>query len=484
VLIFSEFKELRSCESWANISTVILVAVISGVALNAYIFETIYTNHIIPNIYFDKYPTYRTTGEGRWLADILRTIFGRDQIAQNIIALLLHVVNGLMIVRLLRVQGNFNAVLLVMSYALFPSFIDYYVFSSDAVGFVLGDTLVIFAALAVDRIHTNWRSVFIGGLCIFLSISTYQPKISAAASFFCMHLVYDGRYIGASLLKKKMCSMFGSLFFAILVYFVSSKFMISDLQNTRNSINSIFEFVGQLSTTYFSVYSILKNFLINMPLVSAISILGLIIVWFYCFASHKKKDVIYILVGLVAILAIPFALNLTKIINSYAVDGGGRLFTAYAFVFFIIACSVVRERPQLGRALVLMVVFGFYQICVQQSTYAKAKSDIEVLALSRILTRVENILPDRDIRPIVVIGDYPMEELGRLRQFPNRPFGVHSNTPFFEVYRQPEIANFFIGWGAFRYPTSAEVALAVVESSVRRPWPSAQSVFLHDNLNP
>jgi hypothetical protein len=192
------------------------------------------------------------------------------------------------------------------------------------------------------------------------------------------------------------------------------------------------------------------------------------------------------LICLAALVALPPAINLSYLANNETWQEAGRVVIGYAYVvpFLIIASFVHPWSQRLGRTFAVVGIYGFVLIAIQENNSMAMKSLHEVELTSRIVGRVEQIIPDATARPLVVFGRTTFPYGKRLVEPPDRPFRnqFDRDIGMFGPWRQVEIMNFFLGRDLLKSPTVDDIAVAAAAAEKRMPWPSPESVFLAENV--
>lgn len=145
------------------------------------------------------------------------------------------------------------------------------------------------------------------------------------------------------------------------------------------------------------------------------------------------------------------------------------------------ALAVPAARWRLDVTLGAATVLGFCIIAMQENEATALKNTFDVQIMSRIVGRIEQVLPDRNSHALVVIGGTPFAYERRVLLHPERPFRPHLASPAFAAYRQADMANFFLGRPLLQHPTEAQVARAKAAAELVLPWPSGDSVFFLDD---
>ncbi len=184
---------------------------------------------------------------------------------------------------------------------------------------------------------------------------------------------------------------------------------------------------------------------------------------------------------------IPVVLRASYIINHNSWSSAGRITYAYGYALAFFAAGAL-QGPKLRRATVgLLSVFVYFFIVVasQESNAAALKTMYDVNMINRITARVESVAADLygAKHALVVFGRYPEFAHPKYVRYRNGyPGRVHVQSFAFEVYRQPDILNYFLGRDVFRHPTPEQLEKAIASVQTRAPWPSNEAVFEVDGM--
>ena len=124
-----------------------------------------------------------------------------------------------------------------------------------------------------------------------------------------------------------------------------------------------------------------------------------------------------------------------------------------------------------------ILLYAFALIGSQESSALALRTLFDHSKITRITARIENVLPDRETRALVVIGSLGLDR-ERLVRYPERRYLPALSREAYVKYRQVEITNFFLGYRALESPTQEQVDRAIEDLAGRAVWPAAEAVFL------
>ncbi len=463
----------------------------------SYLFtEMTLTNHTLPNSMLSGYPSFRTSGEGRWLADFIIYLQGGSgvQSVQMTVAAALQAINGVLFSRLVGLSNRFEVFLVSALLCLFPAFLDYYSFAIDHVSFVIGDSFVILGAWAwVWGQRLGTRVVLASGFYL-LSLATYAPKIMLISVFTLLSLilvltVHQDRHLtnpersGKQLLRESLLFPL-PLMLSVGVFWLSTQLLVLEPIFPRTHLNDVAQALQELGASYRVFLTYLGSDIGGVPsgLLAWIPplLLGGGVVALLSFPSRDRRIPAVLLA---AILLLPVAAHASKIINIHTPADSGRFFIAYGYVLmFFLALALQRARIRvLAVPLACLLLWLLFLFAAQQANAAQLKTTYELSMINRILVRVEPLLGERKQgrRPIVVIGRYPPFRVRDVVRWPSRMDAPHLlRTEAFADYRQPELINFMLGRKLVRSPSPQEKEHAIGAAAAVAPWPSADAVFL------
>jgi hypothetical protein len=322
---------------------ILLAVIILQAAAYMYLFSGItFTNHTFPNVWLYPYPSFKTQGEGRWMADILIQLGGGsgNQSVQMSIAIILQAVNGVLLAKWLNLKHQLHIFLIAALLCIFPAFLDYYGFAVDHISFVVGDSLCIGGAYLL-RLGTL-MSAFGSSILYGLSLAIYGPKIAlvsfTAVSSFVLRATEDSSFSPHTrawgILKEIMLPVF-SVSLAMILYWFSYRLLAVYTLGSRTHTNNLAEAISELTRSYLNTIRFFSGDIGGLP--SKIRFLPLILI--VAGASRAVRRALQtrgiiggFLVGMSVLLS-PITINATWIINREAWLTPGRLYTAYAYFF-------------------------------------------------------------------------------------------------------------------------------------------------------
>ncbi len=467
------------------------------VAYSYFFTEMTLTDHTFPNSRLYDYPSFKTSGEGRWLADLIILAQGGSgvQSLQMIGAALLQALNGILFARLVGLQRKTDVFLLAGVLCLYPAFLDYYSFAADHISFVIADTFVILGSLVWVRSRRDPTRILGASTFYFMALATYAPKIASVSVFLLFNLILvltvhavrrrsaPDAEPPAAVLREVLLTPAPLLLSAVL-FWLSSKVVITApiWPSTRlNGVGQAIEEVGESYRTFFDylasgVGGVPRGVLGLIPLILvALGLLALL--------AWPGRDRSVRLALLAAVLLVPVAVNAANIVNSATPTDSGRFYAAYGYALLFFLGLALQPRSLRWAALPLawLLLWFFLVLGTQQSNAAQLKTTYELNMINRVLVRVEPLLgtPMKERTALVVIGRYPTFRLADFVRWPSAKDAPHMlTTEAFASYRQAEILNFFLGKERLRQPTEAEKQSALLLAKDVRPWPSPDAVFL------
>jgi Glucosyl transferase GtrII len=463
----------------------------------SYFFSTIvFTNHTFPNSWVYPYPSFKTQGEGRWFADMIIWIQGGSgvQSFQMYLAVALQSINGILFANFLGIKRRLEILLVAAFLCLYPAFLDYYSFSVDHITFVIGDTLALSGiTLCKDRPHSVKNAV-VCSIFFVLSLASYQPKIALISLLCLLYLLTKIVDAGNSALfswRKSLqtisyaaCIFFG----ACLLYFISIKLTITTDIGSRTHINTLSEISA---VTFSSFGAFIRYYTVEsdylpwrlrwLPLIGicagALTLIN---------RARKRHPAVGLLIC-VLLLLIPIALQSSYIINNVSWRSAGRLTFAngYALLFLLASPLTLNSLNALFRGLLATFIYFFIVIGTQESNAAAFKTIYDLNMLNRVAARIETVAENlyQKQYALVVIGHYPDFDRSRYIRSPNARNIPHVSSYAFEIYRQPQILDYFFGQYILVEPTVKQVQKAIASSKNRQPWPAKESVYaLNDEI--
>jgi len=482
--------EADGVQWWRDNQVPILVAFGASLLLySSIVTQFIFTDHTLPNIIVNNYPTYRTLFEGRWFADFLIWLGGGGGTPsfQSAAAFLLQAINGILFCDILRVRGTFNRILITLLTALHPALLDYHGFSIDAIGFTVGDSLILLSVLILDRRGASPLAWIASSVLFMLAIAIYPPKLAVFAVVVIGWLTARAASNDTDAKTVLRMTASGAVVFAggIALYGGSLWLTLESTaaigRGTNNSVNTLAEAIEQFIGSYSYVIDNFHRQWHGLPggagtasaILSGLGAVSLLL-------RSAKRGAIPVAVWLIGLALILPAINLSAIANKNSWLDNGRLSVGYTYCLaFLAAGGMVGRWPlYLARLLSVVILYGFFIIAVQENQFISTKSVFETSMMTRIAARIEDVLPNREVRPLVVIGETEFELGPHLLREPTRPLRPEFRLPTFVDYRQPQFTNFFLGQDIVRFPTDEERETAIRNSASRPVWPAPGSVYL------
>jgi hypothetical protein len=476
-----------------------LAAYAFSVLIYSYLFTTpILSNHALPSVWVDPYPSYTTLLEGRWFADIIKLLLGSSgvQPVQMAVAAALQIVNAFLLAALLGVRRQLHILVIALFLAAHPAFLDYYAFTLGHVWFVAGDTLALLGVLALDRVRPRRVGVPLSILCLVLSLATYQPKVALIAVLLLMWclLGLTPRTAGAALdrpaaaaesrgLQRLLLALLAAGP-AVLLYAASALLIVTLGSTVRTHLNGMGAILHQTVASYPEVYADFTSRIRYLP--RAIRVLPLLVVALGAAALLRRTPRSGWPACLLLLLLFPPALRASYIVNDETWVAAGRILSVHAYfmVFFIASgWSAPALRPLMTAAACIIIYF--FALVAMQAVNATAMISIfDQSKINRIVTRMESVVPDLyDVpRSVVVIGNLAYAPRQEFSGYAGWPYGNNLATEAFADYRQAQMLDFFLGRHILAPPTSAQVAAVLAGATGHRPWPAPDSVYLQDGV--
>ena len=430
----------------------------------SYLFtEMTLTNHTFPNTLLNDYPSYRTTGEGRWLSDFIIFLQGGSgvQSLQMTAAASIQAINGVLFGRLIGLSSKLEVFLVAAILCLSPAFLDHYSFAIDHTSSVIGDSFVILGAWAWVWGRRLGPRVVLASLFYFLALGIYAPKIMLISVFTLFSLililtVHRSRHLsdpsrcGRMIIRESLLLPL-PLVLSVGMFWFSTKLLILEPLFPRTHLNSPEQALQQIVASYGVFINYFGSEVGGLPS----GILGLIpalliICGVFTLITFPSGDRRLPAVLIVAMLLLPVAAHASKIINIHTPSASGRFFIAYGYVLVFFLALAIRSVSVriLAVPLSCLLLWFFFTFGAQQANAAQLKTTYELSMINRILTRMEPFLgePKQDRRPIVVIGRYPPFKVANFVRWPSWMDAPHMlTTDVFVDYRQTEMINFLLG---------------------------------------
>jgi hypothetical protein len=464
----------------------IALLLLQFVAYSYFFTEMTFTDHTFPNtMLYGDYPTFKTSSEGRWLADLIILAQGGSgvQSVQMIGAAMLQALNGILFARLVGLQGKVYVFLLAGIVCLYPAFLDYYSFAADHISFVIGDTFVIIGSLVWVRSRHDFTRILGTSTFYFLALSTYAPKIALVSVFTLFNLVL---MLKVHAVRREVLLTPAPLLLSAVLFWLVSKVVVTDPIVRSTHVNGVGETIGQITISYTKFFDYLASSVGGVPKGGLLGLIPLILVALGLIAllARSGRDQSVHLALFAAVLLVPVAVNGSNIVNILTPSDGGRFYAAYGYALFFFLGHALQPRALRWAALPLawLLLWFFLVFGTQASNAAQLKTTYELNMINRILVRVEPLLglPTKERTALVVIGRYPPFRFADFVRWPPTTDAPTMNREAFALFRQAEILNFFLGNKQFRQPTTDEQKSAILRAVSKdvKPWPSAGSVFL------
>lgn len=470
-----------------NVGTIAIVVVTSALVYNALATGTILTDHTWPNTLAYKYPSFKTYGEARWLADLLIQIFGSGaQVMQAWLGFAIQALNGVLFADLIGVNGRWKRLLIVLLVCLHPVLLDFYSFIADNVSFTLGQTLAIGAALALSRVRQVWLAIVVASLLTMLSLAAYPPLISVVLTVHLAMLLSRAGYAesGARLWREAIRSG-AAVVSGTLLYLVTARLALRTDGDKRTTINTLSGIIREATDAYVTVFKSTVGQITNLPALATWAFTAMLVIGFVALLVQSfRKSLFRGVLAAILIAAMPLAIMASYVINSESFDNTGRLVGGYPYAFAVFALPLLTFQLTrwLGGAVVGLATYGFAFIAVQENSYIAAKNNYETQTLNRLIDRIELMLPNDEPAPIVVIGRFTLDQLDKIVQFPKRPLRPHTTLPSFATFRHASLTNYLAGRELVTEPTQLQVDRAIVDAQSHRLWPYEGSVYMLDEI--
>lgn len=491
-----------ACTWYAKHKTAFWSAYAVTLIAYSYFFTTMgFSNHTFPQVWTYTWPSYRTTQEGRWFSDLLLWLLGGAGVSssQMYIAAGLHIINAIIIAEIVGVEGKLSTFMAAAFLSVYPAFCDRYGFPGSQIPFVIADTFAVLGVLVLSRQKTAWKALAGASLLFLLCLADYQPAIALAAFLVLAHCVLlavnaqNGSFRGINTFPvRRLATAAAALTLGGAGYFATMKITmtISLGSGARSHLNSPSEVIQQIIGAY---PAFIKYFTVGSDYLPA-SLrwlpLAIVLVGSASLVQASWRKGAIALLSVVLLLGLmPIALRATYIINSQSFEDVGRIVFPYGFalLFFLLVMGLRPALRYISFFVTLILIYFCTMVATQETNAAYLKMLFDTNKINRIAERIENVVPDLYAarHPILVVGHLHMENQP-LRRFANKGNSAHLNSELssetFEIYRQPEILNFYFGRNVFVSPTAKQVANILPSTSGRRPWPAPESVYVTDNV--
>jgi len=498
-------KWQAACRQYAG---VLAALVAMQIVVYSYFFTTvILTDHTFPNTWVQPYPSHRTQDEGRWFQDLIICFQGGAGVQpfQMFVAVTLQGINGILFARLLGLTKRFEVFLAAAVVCLYPAILDTYSFASDHLTFTLGDTLALAGIFCLATQRPSPKNAFVSGLCFMLSLAAYGPKIAFIALLCLCHLAMsiatdndasdndatgprsgDPSTVLLRLLQRSGC-VFAVFAAACVCFYASTKLVVTQDAGMRVQLNSAEQMGQAVVQAYrkFLLYcTVDSDYLpVSLRALPAMAV-ALGAVSLLLNARRKGATAIAILAMLLAL--VPLVLRASYIINGNTYEDNGRItyVNGYALVFFLAAAL---HRPMLkwcAMGMLLLLCYVMAVVGTQETNAAAMRTFYETNMVNRIAARIEDQTAGlyEGKRALVVIGALPDFPYQRYVRYRNQRMQPHARFTAFPFFRQVELLNFLFGQDVLQLPTAAQVERATASAKDRKPWPSADSVYVEDDV--
>lgn len=476
---------IADLSAWArrNAAPLLLAFVVGLVSYSTFWTDLVFTNHTIPNAWIYQYPSFKTVTEGRWFADLIIWFFGGGgtQSFQTIAGIAIQAANGVIFAGLFGVSGRARRVIIALLIALHPAVLDYYSFTIDSITFTFGDTLALLGLLCLSRPALAWRGMATGIVCLVLALAAYQPKLSLIGTVaLCLIAATAADPKGSVAVLLARATRLGSgAAIALLLYWLTALATVRFNGTSRNNVSELGEAVSMALQSYPTVLGSIWRQLLATPSIGGLGLAALAVGGVALGAvSAARKSPLMLATFAAALCLLPPAIEATRIINSDTGADIGRTLMGYAYLPPFLFVLWPATRWFAGELAAAVAAFGFGVIATQENEFTSMKAAFDIQMMSRVAGRIEDILPDRAPRPLVVIGEAAFSYGDRMLFRPDRPLRPHSATTAFIQYRQGQMANFFLGRDILTLPTEADIAAAVASAADHPVWPTAGSVFM------
>lgn len=472
---------------------VVALVVIQAIVFGPFFTWLVITNHTFPNTLITPYPSYRTQFEGRWLADLVIWLQGGSGVQPLLMvaAATVQATSGLLFARLVGLRERTPTLLVATVLCVYPAFLDYYSFASDHLVLTLGDLFVVLGALAWSRLDApvGFRVVF-AALAFVCALALYPPKLGLigviviAAILVAVYERTDGappRSSRAFVVDAGLLALTVTL--ACGLYFASTRFTMRATDGLRGRINTLGEMASialgsyrRVVAGYGEIVDWLPSLFRILPVV--VCALGIVLV------VRRTGSARVAAIGIAAALLLPPALRAAYIVNHETWENCARIATPYAYVLVLFLALMLRDRiaARLAYPIAFALLYAAVIVGAQESNAAAARSGYELALLNRVAARIEALplVAGRQYR-LLVFGHLPPFSREQAVRYPNTANRANALRTAFEDYRQPELLGFVLG-RELRRPRLFEMTRAMVTERGRAPWPSADSVFLKDDL--
>src|SRR2546426_1097386 len=380
----------------------------------------IFTNHTFPNSWVLSYPSYRTRGEGRWLADLIVSLQGGSGVQpfQMAVAVVIHAVNGIAFARLVGLERRLEVALSAAFICLYPAFLDNYPFGMDHVTFGVADAFALAGALCLKRLLPSLKSALIVAFLFVLGIASYQPKIAFVGllciCYLVMRIAGDGIVYPFALKEaaKEIGYVSSILFGAILVYFGSMKLSVTDDAGVRAHLNSVSDMIRQVPESYKQFFRYFTRDADYLPdWVQLLPVLTILLGCVLLLVGAHRRHIVALALTVMLVLLIPVVLRASYLINSNTWENAGRItfVNGYAFLFFLSQGFQVAGLRNFVAGLLGFFLFFFFTAGTKEANCAAIKTVYDLNMINRIAARIKTNVSNLYVKQhaLVVVGRSP-----------------------------------------------------------------------------
>jgi hypothetical protein len=505
-MIFDEVCDF--CHNKNNRSIFVFVYVLALLSYSYLFAGTVYNNHDLPNSFYSGYPSFTTTSEGRFIGDILYQLQGGSAIPafDMAIAVAIQILNGFLVATCLGITSYRAKLCMITIITIHPAITDYYSWGGVAINFCIADTFAIIAVIFCSR--KGMVNTLISTLSAVLSVATYQPKVSTITTIFSLLLIskimaYSGKAKSAKkvlVLSGKMLLILTSSAATYLLFFLGTVPETTRMaaSSDRLHFNSFAEFIPQIKKVieYTSNYFLSsQNFLHpNDYFIPAITVVFFVFVALMTIFNHTNmvnEKLKFLALFIVIFCLLPFSMNIVFLITTKAYATDGRFFGTYAYTLSFFLAYLIDKTDETKLQFVWFSVFAglavFFVFDNAQYSYrGYMQNRFEYSFVTRIATRLENIIQPLKTYKLVFIGDLPWKairsKLSRRGNIEHRKVIANYDQPGFIHYRRVEYLNFLMGREVFASPNTEDIARAKKYAMTAEHWPAASAVAVLDDV--
>jgi hypothetical protein len=488
--------------------TEILIVLFVNIICYFYLFtEHIFTNHTIPEIFATPFPSYVTKIYGRWMSDIITNILGGVGIQPVgvLISTLFTVINATILMKIFRTESKALFAIAALLLTLGSERYDILCFSSVSYVHAIADFFVLLGTYFFLDGNTKTKKYFLASLLYIFAIACTQIKIPFIFLMIGIGIIYktqqntSNEKSNRQLLLNLILTGSFLIISSLAVYYVTYSICIpggittSGRHDYRNTIPEILNQIKQSYPLIISYYSKTNSYLPNifsfLPLLT-------IIASFTCILYKSfKKSVLIFLISLLILSCLPILMNIIYIINIRS-GAGGRFYIHYNYLLTISALILLKtikefKNPSIwkytywgGLTIAMIIIYFSGTLALQRTNYYYHKGKQEEMLIQRILTRIE---PKLDL---TATNRYSLIVIGRPKTINQNSFinknidhriSAHFHSNSFEIYRQPQILNYFFGQDIFNHANKNQAKSLVPIFEQMEPWPSDNSIKVIDN---